>query len=328
MSNKIHDICVVGGGAAGAMAVLRAVLNNDSCLFFPGTAQDKRRSRGFWVSRVENMPAHLNYKKGIENPNRESLDWLMTTPFKDKFDWRKNLGVTKIVKLENGLFEITDSKGDISLARYVVLCTGVMDVQPEIAGSIEPILPYANVQLAEYCLRCDGHHVFGKKTVVLGHTSGAAWVAIMLHERYQMPETTILTNGKKAEFDDEVSALIRKYNINVNEACIDDLHGDAFNNRLEGFMLQSGKFIEAEVCFVSLGMIVYNELARQLGCELDGRGFVIGDKSGETSIQNVFVAGDLRAQTKKQIYTAWDTAVDSLDAINMRLRRARREGTI
>jgi hypothetical protein len=33
----------------------------------------------------------------------------------------------------------------------------------------------------------------------------------------------------------------------------------------------------------------------------------------------------LMADTKKQVYTAWDTAVNALDHINQKIRKARRE---
>ena len=92
---KIYDVAVVGGGSAGTMATIRTVLNNDECLFFPGSAKDKKKSRAFWVTKVENMPAHLSYKKGIEEPNRESLDWLMTTPFAGKLHWKKTAVLNK-----------------------------------------------------------------------------------------------------------------------------------------------------------------------------------------------------------------------------------------
>ena len=63
-------------------------------------------------------------------------------------------------------------------------------------------------------------------------------------------------------------------------------------------------------------MIVYNDLAKQLGAELDERGFVLTDPRGQSSVKGLYVAGDLRAKTKKQIYTAWDSAVDCADYIN------------
>ncbi len=323
---KIHDVAVIGGGSAGAMAVLRVVLNNDECLFFPGSPKDKKRSRAFWVSKVENMPGHLDYKKGIEEPNRESFDWLAAGPFKEKFIWKKNTGVVSISKGDNGIFTITDNKNETYQARFVILCTGVMDVQPTIQGSIEPIYPYANIQLADYCLRCDGHHVLNKKIAVLGHNSAAAWVAIMLYERYQCPEVTIVTNGEVPSFDEETSALIKRYNFKVETNAITEIKGDPKNKILEAFVCGTNT-VNAEFAFIALGMIVYNELAKMLNANLDQRGFVTTDNKGKSSVEGLYIAGDLRANTKKQIYTAWDCAVDSADDINILIRRKKRIDT-
>ena len=323
---KIHDVAVIGGGSAGAMAVLRVVLNNDECLFFPGSPKDKKRSRAFWVSKVENMPGHLDYKKGIEEPNRESFDWLAAGPFKEKFIWKKNTGVVSISKGDNGIFTITDNKNETYQARFVILGTGVMDVQPTIQGSIEPIYPYANIQLADYCLRCDGHHVLNKKIAVLGHNSAAAWVAIMLYERYQCPEVTIVTNGEVPSFDEETSALIKRYNFKVETNAITEIKGDPKNKILEAFVCGTNT-VNAEFAFIALGMIVYNELAKMLNANLDQRGFVTTDNKGKSSVEGLYIAGDLRANTKKQIYTAWDCAVDSADDINILIRRKKRIDT-
>ncbi len=73
-----------------------------------------------------------------------------------------------------------------------------------------------------------------------------------------------------------------------------------------------------------MGMIVYNELALEVGAEIDERGFVKADTTGLTSIANLYVAGDLKAGTKKQIYTSWDTAVDAANAVNQKVRSSKR----
>ena len=99
MSEKVYPICVIGGGSAGTMAVIRSVLNNDETLFFPGTPKDKKSSRDFWVSKVENMPGHLGYKKGIVQPNKESIEWLENGDFKEKLHHKKRQGVTGIKKV-------------------------------------------------------------------------------------------------------------------------------------------------------------------------------------------------------------------------------------
>lgn len=325
MSAKIYPVSVIGGGSAGVMAVLRCVLNNDEVLFFPGAPRDKKKSRAMWVRKIENMPAHFHYKRGIEEPNLETLKWIEASEFSSKLNHQKNLGIVDIKKNEHGLFVLSDSKGASYLSKYVILCTGVMDVQPEIAGTIETIFDYANAQTVDYCLRCDGHHTLGKRTAIIGHGNGAAWVAIMLYERYKQPEMIILTHGKKAEFSEDTQKLLKLYNIRVLENTIKEIQGEEKGKVLKGFVLDDGNIIQAEMSFVSLGMIVYNELAKLLGAELDDRGFVKADESGLTSISGLYVAGDVKANTKKQIYTAWDHAVNAADAINQKLRASARE---
>jgi thioredoxin reductase (NADPH) len=318
-------VCVIGGGSAGTMAVLRTILNNDECLFFPGSPQDKKRSRALWVRKVENIPAHFNFKRGIEEPNAEALKWIAESPFKDNLHTLKNVGIIAIKKNNLGLFELTDSKGATHLSQFVILCTGVMDRQPEINGTIETVFDYANAQTIDYCLICDGHHVLGKKTSIIGNGNGAAWSAILLHERYNPPEMNILTNGQKAEFSEDTEKLIKLYNIRVLTETITEIQGEEKGKILKGFVLADGNVIQNDICFVSLGMLVYNNLALQLGAEVDERGFVKAEESGLTSVPGLYVAGDLKANTKKQIYTAWDTAVNAANNVNLKLRQIRRE---
>jgi thioredoxin reductase (NADPH) len=279
---------------------------------------------------VENVPAHLNYHRGIEEPNLETLKWIQQSAFKERLHLQKNLGITHISKNSQGIFELSDSKGGKHFAEYVILCTGVMDVQPIIQGSIETVFDYANAQTIDYCLICDGHHGLNKKTGVIGHANGAASVAIMLYERYRPQKMTIFTHGEKALFAEDTSKLIKAYGIQVNEQSIDSILGEEKGKVLQGFRLKDGNEIKLDICFVALGMIVYNELAKMVGADLDERGFVKADESGLTSVPNFYVAGDLKAGTKKQIYTAWDHAVNAANAINQKLRIARRnrEGII
>ncbi|EQC46953.1 NAD(P)/FAD-dependent oxidoreductase [Bacteriovorax sp. Seq25_V] len=321
--NKIYEIAVVGGGAAGIMATLRGVLNNDEVLLFPGDGKDKKRSRAFWVSKVENMPGYHDYKKGIDNPNKSTIEWIEQSHFKDRLTQVKNVGVRSITKRDD-FFEITDSNDQKYKAKYVVLCTGIMDVQPHFNNSIKEIFPYANAQTVDYCLRCDGHHVLGKHTSIIGNTSSAAWVAVMLKERYQTPSMSILLNGAKAEFDDDVKELIDLYKIEVFESEIIEVLGDKKTGVLEGYRFKSGRQLQSEFTFVSLGTIVYNELAKEIGAEIDNRGYVVTDSKGMTRVENFYVAGDIRAGFKKQIYTAWDMAVDTVDDINRKIRAERR----
>jgi thioredoxin reductase (NADPH) len=322
---KIYSVAVIGSGSAGTMAALRTVLNNDECLLVAGTPRDRKKSRAMWVRKIENMPAHFQYSKGIDEPNAEVIEWIGQSKFSQNLTFLKNIGVTQVQKNADGVFELTDSKNNLHYARFVILCTGVMDVQPLIESKIAPILPFANLQTVDYCLRCDGHHVKEQHTTVIGHTTSAAWVAIMLFERYRTPTMKVLLHGQKPEMDADVTELLAMYGIEVVPGEIKRVLGDTKSGQIEGFELVDGTTVKTSLCFVSLGMIVYNELAKSVGAELDSRGFVKADQQGKTSVDGFYVAGDVMAGTKKQIYTAWDTAVNAADAINQKLRAARRE---
>jgi len=323
--SKVYPVCVIGGGAAGVMALLRVVLNNDECLFFPGTSKDKKRSRAQWVKKVENIPGFTQYQRGIEEPNALTLEWIQNSSFSKNLFFKKNTGVVKISKTSDGIFEIQDSKDETHFAKFVILCSGVMDVQPEISGEISGIFNYANAQTVNYCLICDGHHSLNKKLVIIGHSSTAVWVSLMLYERYFCSEVSILTNGKKLDLNTETEKLIEAYKIKVFEQNIFSISGKDKGKELNGFVLQDNQFVPADICFVSLGMIVYNDLAIQLGAALDQRGFVVGDENGETSVSGFYVAGDLKANTRKQIYTSWDNAVSAANHINQKLRAEKRK---
>lgn len=318
---------VVGGGAAGIMAALRGVLNNEKVVLYLGSGSARKKSREMWVSKVENMPGYEHYKKGIMNPNKDTLTWIKESKFAGNLEVFRT-SVKEIKKLDDGSFEVLDEKGNTQKGYAVVLATGVMDVQPHIQGSIEPVLPYANVQLIDYCIRCDGHHVHGKKTSIIGHGNVAGWIAILLMERYEVTEMVVLTNGEEPEFDEEVKKLHQAYGVTVEKSPIKEVRGNAKELILDGYTLEDGKEVNSEISFISLGMLVYNELATTLGAEVDDRGFVKTNKKGETNIEGLYAIGDLQADTKKQIYTSWDMAVDSLDDIDNKIRRVLRTQTL
>ncbi|MDD9899059.1 MAG: FAD-dependent oxidoreductase [Candidatus Melainabacteria bacterium] len=318
MTQELFEIAVIGAGAAGQMAALRSVLNNRNTIVFKGDAKTNKRARGTWVSKVVNMPYTHSVARPISAGTRDTFKWIKEeSGFDDKFT--EIAAAVSSLKKEAEIFVLEDSKGETYQARYVVLATGIMDMQPEINGSIEPVLPFANNGHIDYCLRCDGHHARGKITATIGHKGPAAWVAAMLHERYQPPETKIFTNGEQPAWSDEVAELVKTYKIKVIEQKITSIKGDP-KTKMEAFVLEDGSEEPVEFAFAMLGQIAYNELALELGAEVTDRGNVIANDKGETTVPSFYVAGDLRDGGKYQIYTAWDQAVDSVDDIDAKLR--------
>ena len=319
MTQKIYDIAVIGAGAAGQMGALRAVLNNKTTLVFTGDAKAKKKSRGQWVHKVVNMPMTHEINRPITATTKDTFTWIQEeSDYADNFTEVKQ-SVTKLEKVpDTGYFKLT-TENDEFQAKFVLLATGIMDIQPEIDGSIRPVLPYANQGHVDYCVRCDGHKSKDKITATIGHGAAAAWVAIMLHERYQPPEMKIFTNGQSPEFPEETLELLDLYKIKVVKEAIASIKGDP-KEKMEAFVLQDGTEEPVEFAFAMLGQIAYNELAKQVDADVNSRGNVICNPKGESSVSGLYVAGDLRDTGKYQIYTAWDQAVDSIDDMDAKLR--------
>jgi|GEM_PF-398358 len=315
---KVYPIGIIGAGAAGIMALKRAILNNDEVLIFTGAKQERRGSRGNWVKKVDNIPGLAKYERTVVDLRNEVLEELSKGSFRHNLYIIDN-SITSIKK-ENEIFKLSDGMGQSYFVKYLILATGIMDEQPKIQGSIREILPFANGQTVAYCTLCDGHRSFGKKTVLIGHSESAAKMALALVEKYKIASMTILTNGQKPQFNQEVVKRINDHHIMVLEAPIQEVMGNKEAKQLTGFKLQNGKVVEAEMGYVALGIRPNNQLALQLGATVENQGLVVTDSNGETNIPNLFVVGDLRANSMKQIYTAWQHAVESVQVINRRIR--------
>lgn len=326
---RIYDIAVIGAGAAGQMGALRGALNNKDTIIFTGDALTSKRSRATWVSKVVNMPFTFDVTRPIMTSTKDTFSWIKEdSEFSDKFT-QVMAAVTELKK-DGDIFVLKTSEETFK-SKFVLLATGIMDIQPEIEGSIKPILPYANNGHVDYCIRCDGHKSKGRITATIGSGSTAAFVAALLYERYQPPEVKIFTNGEAPDFSEEAQALVDLYGIKVVREPIVSVKGDP-KTRMEGFEvmdLEAGegarKFEAVEIAFAMLGQIAYNELAKQVNADINSKGNVICGAKGESSVAGLYVAGDLRDTGKYQIYTAWDQAVDSIDDMDSKLRLEFRE---
>ncbi len=326
--NKIHDVAVIGGGGAGTMAFLRAVLNGDDSLLLSGDATTARKGRATWVAEVDNIPGMHGLKRPITSTTKSTLSWLQSQDWLRDRAAQISASVTKLEK-QGDIFVLhhgKDGEGR-SRARFVILATGVMDVQPQIGGSIEPIFPFANRGDILYCIRCDGHRTLGHDTAVIGNSESAIYIAAMLVERYGLKPPAILANGTDLQLGDEAEELRQAYGMALHTEAIQSVLGDK-KTGLAGFEVQGGATVSVTRAFVSLGLICYNELLTGLDGQVTSSGRAVVDEQFESSVTGLFVVGDLVVDRKLQVYTAWDGAVDAADSINSRLRNERRKARI
>jgi thioredoxin reductase (NADPH) len=326
MEDKIYDLAVIGGGGGGTMAYLRGVLNANHSVLFTGDADAKRKGRATWVMDVDNIPGMHGLERPITKTASTTLKWIKDQDSLKDFGTVMKAKVTN-VRIEDDLFvlEYSTRKESASLrTRHVILATGIMDVQPEIGGSIEPIFPYANKGEAIYCVRCDGHRTLGHTLSVVGRNDTAIHIACMMMDRYGQESVPILTNGPGAEFSDDALAAAKLYGLEIIEQPITSANGDP-ETGLSGFTLEGGREVHFSRTIIALGIIAYNQLLLEVGGEVDSVGKAKVDEHFESSVPNFFVVGDLASGSKMQIYTAWDEAVDAADTVDRRVRAMKRK---
>lgn len=323
------DVAVVGAGPAGLMAALKSALLFHSCVVLD---RGPRTGRAFWVPNMDNVPGYPTGVSGkrLLDDLRAQIRHAEEVAGRAFVTIEEPVRVTSLRRLDEGGFELAghrvegrDREGEAVRvrARVVVLATGVVDRQPYIGPAaqrdydIKAILPYANKGLANYCLLCDGHVVRGKRVVVLGLGRGSARIAKRLRDHFGASEAVLVTciacaTGDPGDHDHERhAALIRDTEargirvIDRNVARLEGLREDRVR-----LVFEDGSSEVFDHAWISLGWFkVENALAREAGAAVDEDGYVRTTEdcealaeSGEP-IPGLFVVGDLRAETWKQV---------------------------
>ena len=364
---------IVGGGIGGSAAVLRAAQHGLEVAWVRGDAATAKASRAKYVVNVDNM---IGVSEGIvrrkvidflEGPEHAAARAVLeathfhisTQDIVDDVAGRLRASFADFVTFvdekavrasrEGEEFVLETEGGKTLRGGALVLATGVMDRQPKVkrttrggkvVDDVHWIYPWANAESFLYCILCEGHLVRGAKVVVFGSSETAAQVALMLHERYDVG-VTLLGNGEQSGASSDTRRLLEAYGIAFSASrIVEIIDGDERPKgaSLRGLQLEDGTSVEARFGMVAMGLHrVYNDLARQLGAELDPRDqgpdeerhVLVDDLASETSVRALFAVGDMGkrrgdAPSLKQIYSAQEYAVRAIQAIDRRIRGARR----
>jgi thioredoxin reductase (NADPH) len=371
-----HQVIVVGGGIGGSAAALRAAQHGLKVAWIRGDAGTARASRARYVFNIDNMigvsggivqrkvlellsgPEHAAAREAIARTHFhvgipemvEDVTLRLTADFADQATLVDEKAIA--AHREDSGFALETDRGRTFRGCAVVLSTGVMDRQPSVKlttksgkliDDIRWIYPWANAESLLYCILCEGHLVRGTRVAVFGASEAAAQVALLLHERYGV-SVTLLGNGEALEAKAETHRLMDAYGVTFREArLVEILDGETGRKgeSLRGFRLEDGAEVEARFGMVTMGLHrVYNDLARQLGAELDAtdgpeevRHVLVDDATSETSVRGLFAIGDMSRHrggtpSLKQIYTAQEYAVRAVQTIDRRERGARRASVL
>jgi alkyl hydroperoxide reductase subunit F len=200
-----------------------------------------------------------------------------------------------------GLIEVKLESGASLRSKTVILSTGARWRQMNVPGEAE----YRNKGVA-YCPHCDGPLFKGKRVAVIGGGNSGVEAAIDL--------AGIVRHVTLIEFDQQLRAdavlqkkLFSLPNVTVIVSALStEVHGDG--QKVNGLSYQDRTSdtvhrVELDGIFVQIGLLPNSDWLRGT-VELSGRGEVIIDDRGQTSVPGVFAAGDVTTVPYKQIIIA------------------------
>lgn len=276
-----YDVLIVGGGPAGLSAALtlgRARRRVLLCDAGPPRNAEAVHVHGF-VTRDGVTPSEF---RGIA---RQQLERYPSVEVREQR--------VESIRGESGAFDVQLPAGHEQVRR-VLLCTGVVDVPPDIEGFRE----LWGKSLFQ-CPYCHGWEVQAQRFAYLALSPEMLNFALLL--RGWTHDVVLLTNGIFT-VPDEARARLAAGGVRLDERRIARLvpGGD----RLERIEFVEGAPLQRDVLFVHPPQRQV-PLVRSLGLALNPLGYVrVDDQSRETSRPGIYAGGDLTTPVQSAILAA------------------------
>ncbi len=311
---EAYDFVILGGGHAGLQAGLKAALLGYSAVIVD---RGPKYSRSYYAPRMDNIPGFPDGVSGHELLDRQiaavrardaQIDYI--SPARATAAAREAAGFSVTL---DWLKQVRTTRG-----RILVLALGVVDRIPEVGGKIDPIFPWANFGIVDFCVLCDGHTLPGLSVAVIGHDAFAVRTAIDL-EHWHPRSIELLTHGRPvldgSPPEERASLLAELTARGIGWVETPMVGFDEIREKRFGVRFADGAHRSYDRGFSALGWYdLHHALPAALGCRFDPEGYVVTDEDARAldagsgaPIPGLYCVGDLR-NGWNQIPEAWATA--------------------
>ena len=296
------DIIIIGAGPAGLTAGLYAGRQNSKALVID---RGLAGGLGSEVPMMENYPG-FDLISGMELISKMK-------PQCEKFsEIRENQIIEDIEKRDDGIYIKTKSSiGDDFneyLTKSVILATGASHRHLNVPGENE----FLGRGVA-YCATCDGMFFVNRNVLMVGGGNSAAQEALYL--KNIGCNVKIVHRRDSLRCEHRLEELLEEKGVEILwNSTIKEIKGDMAVNSVT--LVRDGveEEYETDAVFVAIGDEPSNDLAKQLGVELDENGYIITDKSQSTNVSGVYAAGDITGGVKQWIVACGEGAVAAISA--------------
>jgi thioredoxin reductase (NADPH) len=309
-----YDFVVVGGGHAGLQAAVKAAILEQSAALLD---RGPKYSRSYYAPHMVNIPG---FPDGVSGHHLLDQQIAAVRRLDDRIGYFTPATVTSVVR-EGGDYAVTFEwlkQTQVARGRVVILAMGVVDRIPEVGGKIDPIFPWANQALVDFCLVCDGWDLVGRSVAVLGHDAFAARSALDILN-FRPKSVEVLTHGHpllegvpEPDHSALTSALAEH---GISHVTSEMVGFDGLREKQFGVRFADGSHRTYDRGFSGLGWYdMHDKIPRSLGCRFDADGYVVTDEdcraiaeaTGEP-VPGLYCVGDQR-NGWNQIPEAWATA--------------------
>lgn len=286
---EVYDVVMIGAGPAALAAAIYTTREDLKTVLIEKGVIGGLASITDWI---DNYPGFKDGVSGLELG--QQLEGQA-----ERFGAKIELGeVTDIVE-DGGLKRIVKTDGDL-LARTVLIATGTEYKKLGIPGEAEFF-----GRGVHYCATCDGAFYRDKRLVVVGGGNSAVQEALFLTRFATHIDMLVRSELKASEVLQHELAKNGKITVHLNTATDQIIAKDNKVVKVAG--THDGKKVEFETdgVFVFIGLLPNTKfLAEHAHIQLDQFGFIKSDDMMQTSMDGVFVAGDVREGATMQIAAA------------------------
>ncbi len=312
-SRREYDLVVVGGGPTGLTAAIYAARENASVLVVEKSAAGGQAGV---TERLDNYPGFPEGVGGAELAER-----MAAQARRYGVEILEAVGVTGIERGEDGL-SVALATGEVVGALAVLVATGSRYRRTGAPG--EGDLIGSGIH---FCATCDGPFYRGATEIVVvgGGNSGLEEGLFLTQFADHVTVVEYLDTLAASRLLQDKVANHPKMSV-VTSTTVSAFTGDATGKlravELEDRATGERRTHEAAAAFVFIGLDPNSEFLRDT-VELDERGFVVSDEQFRTNVEGVYVAGDVRRGSTKQLAAAVGEGAAAAIALRYHLERAR-----